>query len=173
MSREGQARFLSCEGFELMLRCLKEQQYAAGRYPLTVTLPSPFEEARKGCAINAIKFAVMKNKACCERFVGAGGLKYVFALLTGRGVKKSLKRKGTGEKRNVEETAISIVAQLCTQLYNSTINDCSMRLLFKFLENEKEKLERYIYYQGIGRNRPNYSSFYAAAIVPAGVRSYS
>jgi hypothetical protein len=28
--RENQQRFLDSEGFELMLRCLKEQQYAAG-----------------------------------------------------------------------------------------------------------------------------------------------
>lgn len=30
MARENQFKFLACEGFELMLRCLKEQQYAAG-----------------------------------------------------------------------------------------------------------------------------------------------
>jgi len=122
--RDNQFKFLASEGFELMMRCLKEQQYAAG------------------CAINAIKYAVMRNKACCERFVDVGGLKYVFPLLTGRGVKKHLKRKGTGEKRNVEETAISVIAQLCSQLHSSKMNDYSMRLLNKFIENEKEKLER-------------------------------
>ena len=54
-----------------------------------------------GCAINAIKFAVMRNKACCEKLIDVGGLKYVFSLLAGKGVKKSLKRKGSGEKRFV------------------------------------------------------------------------
>lgn len=28
--RANQQRFLDCEGFELLMRCLKEQQYAAG-----------------------------------------------------------------------------------------------------------------------------------------------
>jgi hypothetical protein len=28
--RSNQQRFLECEGFELMMRCLKEQQYVAG-----------------------------------------------------------------------------------------------------------------------------------------------
>ena len=52
-----------------------------------------------GCAINAIKFAVMRNKACCEKLIDVGGLKYVFSLLAGKGVKKALKRKGSGENR--------------------------------------------------------------------------
>jgi hypothetical protein len=30
-TRSNQQRFLDCEGFELLMRCLKEQQYAAGR----------------------------------------------------------------------------------------------------------------------------------------------
>jgi hypothetical protein len=29
--RSNQQRFLECEGFELMMRCLKEQQYVAGK----------------------------------------------------------------------------------------------------------------------------------------------
>ena len=49
-----------------------------------------------------------------------------------------------GSYRNVEETAISIIAQLCSQLHSSKTNDYSMRLLFKFIENEKEKLERFL-----------------------------
>ena len=51
-----------------------------------------------GCAINAIKFAVMRNKACCEKLIDVCGLKYVFSLLAGKGVKKALKRKGSGDK---------------------------------------------------------------------------
>lgn len=34
----------------------------------------------------------------------------------GGGLKKALKRKGSGERRNWEESALSIVAQLCTWL---------------------------------------------------------
>jgi beta-catenin-like protein 1 len=124
MPRENQLKFMAAEGFELLLRCLKEQEYAAG------------------CTINALSYAVMKNQACCERFVDVGGLKYVFPLLVGKGFKKSLKKKASGEKRNVEEVALSIVAQLCSSLANCRKNDYSSRLLNKFLENEREKLER-------------------------------
>ena len=106
------------------MRCLKEQQYAAG------------------CAIPAINYAIMKNSACCERLVDVGGMKYVFPLLTGGGMKKALKRKGSGEKRNLEESALSIVAQLCTQLSGVQRNDFSARLLNKLVEREHEKLER-------------------------------
>ncbi|KAJ1433677.1 Catenin-beta-like protein [Ochromonadaceae sp. CCMP2298] len=123
-SRENQGRFLQCEGFELLIRCLKEQQYAAG------------------CTITALSYSLTRNRACCERFVDVGGLKYVFPLLTGGGVKKILKKKASGERRNVEESAISILAQLCMYLCRSTHNDYSARLLNKFVEREHEKLER-------------------------------
>lgn len=124
LQRENQFKFLACEGFELLVRCMKEQEYAAG------------------CAVSAVSYAIMRNQAACEKLVDAGGLKYVFPLLVGKGFKKSLKRKGTGEKRNFEETVISIIAQLCSLLANVTTNDYSSRLLNKFLESEREKLER-------------------------------
>lgn len=123
-TKENQNKFLACEGFELLMRCLKEQQYAAG------------------CTIPAINYAIMKNKAACERLVDVGGMKYVFPLLTGGGVKKALKRKGTGEKRNLEESALSIVAQLVTLLGQCTEKDYAARLLNKLTEREHEKLER-------------------------------
>jgi hypothetical protein len=122
---ENQDAFLECEGFELMMRCLKEQQYAAG------------------CAIPALSYAVAKNKSACERLVDAGGLKYVFPLLSGGGLKHALKRKGSGEKRNIEESAISIVAQLCTLLCAPVSEKhYAQRLLNKLAEKEHEKLER-------------------------------
>lgn len=123
-TKENQSKFMACEGFELLMRCLKEQQYAAG------------------CTIPAINYAIMKHKACCERLIDVGGMKYVFPLLTGGGVKKALKRKGTGEKRNLEESALSIVAQLITLLGQTAEKDYSARLLNKLVEREHEKLER-------------------------------
>ncbi len=124
MPAENQKRFLACEGFELLLRCLKEQEYAAG------------------CTLSALSYAVDKNRAGCERFIDVGGLKYVFPLLVGKGFKKALRKKGSGEKRNLEEVVISILAQLCAQINNNRTHDYSSRLLNKFLENEREKLER-------------------------------
>ena len=124
--RENQFKFLACEGFELLLRCLQEQQYAAG------------------CSVKALSYAVSRNKACCERFVDSGGLKHVFPLLTGGGLIKALKRKGvqTADRRSLEENAVSIVAQLCTLLGDSQTHDYSPRLLSKLTEREHEKLER-------------------------------
>ncbi len=124
LPRENQMKFLAAEGFELLLRCLKEQEYAAG------------------CTVNALSYAIMGNRAAAERLIDVGGLKYVFPLLVGKGFKKALRKKGTGEKRNLEEVVISIVAQLCALINSSKKNDHSARLLNKFLENEREKLER-------------------------------
>lgn len=124
MPRENQFKFLACEGFELLIRCLQEQQYAAG------------------CTISALNYAIMKNKQCAAKLIDVGGFKHVFPLLVGKGFKKSLKRKGTGEKRNIEETVISIVSQLCSLLHNEKRNDYSSRLLHKLCESESEKLER-------------------------------
>lgn len=122
MNYENQMKFMECEGFELLMKCLDEQEYAAG------------------CTIKCLSYAVMKNRLGCERFVQAGGLKYIFGILVGKGLKTSLRKKVSGEKRNVEESCISIIAQLCTQLYQSTRDDASLRVAAKFVENHYEKL---------------------------------
>jgi len=128
-TRENQFKFLACEGFELLARCLKEDKYAAG------------------CVVHALNYAVSKNRACCEKLVDVGGLKYVFPLLTSSGVKRALKTKRTKkrvghEKRSLEDSALSIVAQLCSLLCNSSVNDYSARILYKFVERDLQKLDR-------------------------------
>jgi beta-catenin-like protein 1 len=122
MHPDNQDQFLQLEGFELMMRCLHEQQYAAG------------------CVMNVVNFAVAKHTACCERFVDVGGLKYLFPILVGKGLKKALKRKGSGEQRELEQSAISIISQLCTQLSLSSNPDYQARLVLKLLENTFEKV---------------------------------
>eukprot|EP01038_Epipyxis_sp_PR26KG_P004880 gene4880-6837_t len=129
LHRENQFKFLACEGFELIIRCIKEQKYVSV------------------CAINAISYAITKNKACCEKLVDLSGLKYLFPLIMGKGIqnfKQSSKKKGKVLKKDIEESTISAISQLCTQLYNSRINDYYNRILFKFIENEHEKLEKCI-----------------------------
>lgn len=122
--RQNQEKFLQYEGFELMMKCLSEQEYAAG------------------CTLNTLSYAVMKNRSCCERFIEVGGLRYIFPILVGKGLKKALKKKGTGEKRNIEESAISIISQLCSQLYSTAVMDDNItRLVVKFTENDREKLK--------------------------------
>lgn len=128
LDTDNQIKFMECEGFELLMKCLEEQEYAAG------------------CTIKCLSYAVMRNRAGCERFVQVGGLKYIFAILMGKGLKKSLRKKVSGEKRNVEESAISIVAQLCTQLFQSTTGDVSVRITAKFVENNFEKLRTCVDY---------------------------
>jgi beta-catenin-like protein 1 len=124
MLKDNQDNFLLLEGFELMMRFLQEQKYAAG------------------CVFNAINYAITKHIQSCERFVDCGGLKYIFPVLMGKGLKKSLKKKGgsSGEKRNLEQVAISIISQLCTQLYHSSNPDYRARIAAKLVEQSFEKL---------------------------------
>lgn len=128
MNQDGQTKFMECEGFELLMKCLEEQEYAAG------------------CTIKCLSYAVMKNRAGCERFINVGGLKYIFAILVGKGLKKSLRRKVSGEKRNVEESAFSIIATLCSQLYHHREGDVSLRIAGKFVEGQFEKLKSCVDY---------------------------
>ena len=60
-------------------------------------------------------------------------------------MKKALKRKGSGEKRHLEESALSIVAQLCCWLGQGEgveKESYPLRILNKLAEREQEKLER-------------------------------
>lgn len=72
-------------------------------------------------------------------------------------MKKALKRKGSGEKRNLEESALSVAAQLCCWLgqdvsnrngqssnsaADAAVKAYPVRLLNKLTEREHEKLER-------------------------------
>lgn len=130
-----QSKFLTYEGSDLLIRCLKEQKHAAI------------------CSIRAINYAILNNKTACEKFVEDGGFKYIFPVLMGRGLpkselKKMNKHKSNGSasfsKKDIEDAVLSICSQFCLQLHDSTKHDAASRLLGKFLENEGEKLERCI-----------------------------
>lgn len=124
-----------------MFRCLKEQKYAAV------------------CSVRAINYALLNNRTgiiicsnnnfynhyiiiilACEKVVEIGGLKHLFPILMGRGLPK-LKKKSSGS-HNIEQSILSIVSQLCLNLHDCSNNDSSVRLLGKFIENGREKLER-------------------------------
>lgn len=126
MNRDNQFKFLACEGFELMMRCLKEQKYVSC------------------CVVSVLSYATLRNKPCCERLIDVGGLKYVFSFLMVKGIGKNLvnNKKVLKEKaKEVEEKAITLLSSICTQLSNSKVNDYGSRILHKFLENEYQKLE--------------------------------
>ena len=123
-----QKRFLELEGFELMVKCLKELKYAAI------------------CALKVILYAITDNKINAERFIFVGGLKYVFPMLFGRGLPKVMvsgkkKSRSTEEKQETEEDILGIISQMCILLHDSKEQDCSNRLLSKFLEADFEKLD--------------------------------
>lgn len=137
MSSEGQNQFRSAEGFELMVRFLKEQKFAAAG------------------SIKAINFAILNNGANCLHFVKAGGLRYAFPLLMGIGLPKAYMDAGKSSrgdssqgltlthdtsKKEVLEIGTAIVGQLVLFLYNCNELDASTRLLGKFVEDSHEKL---------------------------------
>jgi beta-catenin-like protein 1 len=66
MVPENRDRFRTAEGFELMIKCLKDRKF--------VSLS----------AVKVINFAIAGNLKNCERLIEAGGLKYLFPLLMGR-----------------------------------------------------------------------------------------
>jgi hypothetical protein len=105
-----------------------------------------------------LKFATSNHLPCCEKLVEVSGLKHIFPILMGWGLPKSLNHKkhksssssGGGSSsttsavslREVEETVISIIAQLVSLLHDSQTHDASARLLCKLTEKEGEKLDR-------------------------------
>ena len=66
MLKENQDKFREGEGFELMVRVLKGKKFA-----------------RFG-ALKALDYATSNSKSNCERFVEAGGLKYLFSVYMGK-----------------------------------------------------------------------------------------
>lgn len=65
---DNQSKFRLGEGFELMMRCLKELKYAAL------------------CAVRVINYAITDNRPNAEKFVEVGGLKHIFPMVMGRGL---------------------------------------------------------------------------------------
>ena len=119
--------FLEHEGFELMMKCLKEGAYAAG------------------CALKTLSFAITSSTASCVRFVEVGGLKYLFPAFMGKSTTKNFTKK-KGVKLELEQSAISILSELCSRLVLFP-EDVGMRSIFprlmsKFSENDQEKVHR-------------------------------
>jgi beta-catenin-like protein 1 len=146
-TRENQGRFRHSQGFELMVRCMKEKNHAGT------------------CALKVLDFATQNNPANSEAFVASGGLKVLFPAFMGRGVVHALSRRGkkgasnsNGSGRSddkaeaaeaeaaAEASAVSVVATLCLQLQlgggggDKTAGDALPRLVAKFLEDGAVKV---------------------------------
>lgn len=90
---ENQARFRVHEGFELMMRCLKERKLAALG------------------ALKVIDFAIMNNLENCEKLVAVGGLKYMFPVFMG--YQLCSKKLKASEKRETEEQVTQSQRAFC------------------------------------------------------------
>lgn len=116
-------QFLTSEGFELMLKCLKQEAYAAT------------------CVVKCIGYAISGSLESCVKLVEVGGLKYLFPLFMGKNIIKNVSKK-RGFKEELEETAVTIVSELCCQLVLSSEQETLQRLVSKFHENSSEKAAR-------------------------------
>ncbi|CAM9638437.1 unnamed protein product [Ectocarpus fasciculatus] len=124
---DNQQRFCKGEGFELMLRCLREKKHAAW------------------CAVKVLDFALTDDSSNCERLVEVGGLKAVLPVFMGRGAARKLrqkKRKAKGERNALEEHAISIVTSFAVHLEDRPEHECLTRFISKFMEAGMEKVDR-------------------------------
>jgi beta-catenin-like protein 1 len=130
LTHNGREQFLMNEGFELMMKCLKEGACAAT------------------CALKTISFAIAESASACSRLVDIGGLKYVFPVFMGRNVIKNMTKK-KALKQELEETALLIISEICGQCViiaseDTPMNEILPRILVKFQEHDMEKLTRCI-----------------------------
>ena len=136
LQAEGQDQFRTAEGFELMVRFLKEQKFCAAG------------------ALRAISFAVVGHRENCLKLVEAGGLRFVFPALMGIGVPKAYLEGDSSEagvvvvvrtglsQREVVEAAAGTVSQLVLHLYQTSELDAGARLAAKLEESSCEKALR-------------------------------
>ncbi|OQR96668.1 beta-catenin [Thraustotheca clavata] len=115
-----QDRFRSLQGFELMLRCIKENKFC------------------KAPALRVLDHAIMSHARNCERIVELGGLKQLFPLFMGK-----LRSKKDKQKTN-DEHLMSLFASLSLWLPLESKYDVRDRFQAKFLENSYEKTDRVI-----------------------------
>mmetsp|Transcript_23593 Transcript_23593/g.69028 ORF Transcript_23593/g.69028 Transcript_23593/m.69028 type:complete len:651 (-) Transcript_23593:125-2077(-) len=125
---ENQTKFRRSEGFELMLRCMREKNYAGT------------------CAVKVIDFATANNPTNSERFVETGGLKVLFPAFMGNGVARPKKhrKRATDERRLAEAQVVSVLSTLAVQLSPESRRDCFPRFIAKFLEGDLEKVDRLV-----------------------------
>jgi hypothetical protein len=86
-----------------MLKIFSEQHYAACN------------------VIKTINYAIMKNPINCSEFIQLSGLKYIYSILIGKGMKKDVLKRYRKDS-SYEECIISILSQLMIQFYISFTN---------------------------------------------------
>ena len=127
-----QVCFRRAEGFELVLKCLKDRRFAAS------------------CAPSALRHAISGHVHNCCALVEAGGLSYIMPLLMGKGLPKDGRGKVVGDKRGFNAALLAVLAQLCSLLALSTgagtgtgaganVDSALARLYSKLAESDYER----------------------------------
>lgn len=112
-------RFRHAEGFELMIRLVKQKGFCSH------------------CALKTIDFALSDNENNASRFVDARGLKTFFYLFMGHGIRKQVKKYNIS-RAMIEEHIVSIAVSLATNLTGIHRD----RFMGKFHEKDMEKTSR-------------------------------
>ncbi|DAZ99856.1 TPA: hypothetical protein N0F65_008599 [Lagenidium giganteum] len=131
LSTTAQDQFRRLEGFELLLRCLKDR----GNFIFHG-------------ALRVLDHALMNNARNCERVVEIGGLRVLFAVFMGKKkaskASKKLKQQLRQTQAKEEEHTANILVSLCSLLRKDAPYDVFERFHAKFLENDMEKLDRLV-----------------------------
>ena len=96
-------------------------------------------------ALQVLSYLTNENTKCALKAVEEGALKQVFPFVMGSRALLSKRKGGShngAEKVLVQEHAVSIVANLVVQLYDSPSLDAGTRLALKLAENSGEKLRK-------------------------------
>lgn len=118
-----QDQFRECEGFELMVRMVREQGFA------------------KHCAVKVVDYAVSKAPKNCVALVAADGLKVLFPVFMGKGYSKTKKSLGFDAAVSEEEHSIAAISWLFRLLPEGVDR---LRLYRKFSEEGSDKTERLV-----------------------------
>lgn len=116
--------FLKFEGFELLVRCLQAQEYAAI------------------AALSSLHSALVEDREACEHFIEIGGLKFIFSylsLITSSSPQHKLRKVILLKQRSLEESMLCIIAQLSLQL-GRDLGVSGKRLANKLLTDSHSQL---------------------------------
>ena len=93
----------------------------------------------RNLTLKVLKFALNNNKINCDEFINNNGLSVLFSYFMGKGIKKNDKKDKITKN---EENVIEIIYYLI----KNTNGIHKERLIYKFKENNYEKLKRLINY---------------------------
>ena len=125
-------KFLDGQGIELVLRCLREKVHSGGV---------------------GLQLLDIRDKACCEHLVVAGGLKSLFPIFMGRSIPrpalcsdagKGLKKARKRWFQRLEQNMIHIIYNWTRFLDEKSPEDALERFVVKFLEKDCEKCDRLV-----------------------------